>query len=380
MSTATTTATTTRPQLLSGTQATMLIAEREINAQLRSKSFLISTAVLLVGVLAAVILPSVIGGFFSSDTTVAVRDGQIAAALAGVDGIEVTEVQDGSDQTIRDMVADGTVDAALVSDTAADNPLGVRVVALESAPDDLMSALAVTPPVELLDEPSTDHGMRYLISLVFGLVFMMASMTFGSTIAQNAVQEKQSRIVEILLSTVSPRALLAGKVIGNTVLAVGQTAAIAVVAVLGLVITDQDDLLGMLGAPVAWFVVFFLVGFLLLAAMFAAAASMVSRMEDTGSVLTPVMWLIMVPYFVVIFFNDNSLVMTIASYVPFSAPVAMPVRLFVGEASWWEPLLSLVLLAATAGLVIVLGAKIYERSILRTGRRVKLGEALRGRD
>lgn len=378
MSTPTTT--TTRPQLLSGTQATMLIAEREINAQMRSKSFLISTAVLLVGVLAAVILPSAIGGFFSSDTTVAVRDGQLAEALADADGIEVAQVQDGTDQTVRDMVEDGRVDAGLVSDTAADNPLGVRVVALESAPDNLMSALAVVPPVELLDEPSTSHSMRYLISLVFGMVFMLASLTFGSTIAQNAVQEKQSRIVEILLSTVSPRALLAGKVIGNTVLAVGQTAAIAVVAVIGLVVTGQDDLLGLLGAPVAWFVVFFLVGFLLLAAMFAAAASMVSRMEDTGSVLTPVMWLIMIPYFVVVFFNDNSLVMTIASYVPFSAPVAMPVRLFIGEASWWEPLLSLVILAAMAGLVIILGAKIYERSILRTGRRVKLGEALRGRD
>jgi ABC-2 type transport system permease protein len=99
-------------------------------------------------------------------------------------------------------------------------------------------------------------------------------------------------------------------------------------------------------------------------------------MEDTGPVLTPVMMLVMIPYFMVVVFNDNSLVLTVMSYVPFSAPVGMPVRLFLGEASWWEPLLSLGILAVSAVVVIAIGARIYERSVLRTGRRVKLTEAL----
>jgi len=355
-------------------QATLLVAEREITTQVRSKSFLISTAVLLVLVLGGIILSSVLGDRIGGgDTKVAVVP-ETAEVVAGVDGLEAVDAADAD--AARALVESEDVSAALLPDDDADNLLGVVVVGLDSAPDDVLSALAVTPPVELLEEGGTSDGLRYLVSFVFGIAFFMAAMTFGSTIAQNTVQEKQSRIVELLLSTVPPRALLAGKILGNTVLAVGQIAAIAAVAVIGLVITGQDDLLSMVGAPVAWFVLFFLVGFVLLAALFASAASLVSRVEDTGPVLTPVMMLVMIPYFGVIFFNDNDLVLTIMSYVPFSAPVGMPVRLFVGDAAWWEPILSLVVLAATAVAVTGVGARIYSRSVLRTGRRVKLSEAL----
>jgi ABC-2 type transport system permease protein len=105
---------------------------------------------------------------------------------------------------------------------------------------------------------------------------------------------------------------------------------------------------------------------------------MVSRQEDIGSTTMPLMVLVMAPYILVIVFNDNPLVMTILSYIPFSAPVAMPVRLFVGEAAWWEPLLSLVILLVSCVGAILVGAKIYENSLLRMGSRVKLREALRG--
>lgn len=363
-----------RPATPNTVQATLMVAEREITTQVRSKSFLISTAVLLVLVLGGIILTSVLGDRLGGgDTKVAVVP-ETAAVIEGVDGLEAVDAAD--PEAARALVESEEVSAAVLPDDDADNLLGVVVVGLDSAPDGVISALAVTPPVELLDESGTSDGLRYLVSFVFGIAFFMAAMTFGSTIAQNTVQEKQSRIVELLLSTVPPRALLGGKILGNTVLAVGQIAAIAAVAVVGLVVTGQDDLLGMIGAPVAWFVLFFLVGFVLLAALFASAASLVSRVEDTGPVLTPVMMLVMIPYFGVIFFNDNDLVLTIMSYVPFSAPVGMPVRLFLGEASWWEPLVSLVILAGTAVLVTGIGARIYSRSVLRTGRRVKLSEAL----
>ncbi|MCG2801994.1 MAG: ABC transporter permease, partial [Cellulomonas sp.] len=98
-----------------------------------------------------------------------------------------------------------------------------------------------------------------------------------------------------------------------------------------------------------------------------------------GAVIQPVTWLTITPYFVVVFFNDNPTVLAVASYVPFSAPVAMPVRLFLGGVGWAEPLISLVLLVACAVAVVMLAARIYERSVLRTGGRVKLGEALRSR-
>src|SRR5690606_15551950 len=146
---------------------------------------------------------------------------------------------------------------------------------------------------------------------------------------------------------------------------------------IGLTVTGQAALLQGLGAPIVWFAVFFLFGFILLASLFAAAAAMVSRQEDIGSTTMPLTMLIMAPYMLVILFNDNPLVMSIMSYVPFSAPVGMPMRLFLGEAQWWEPLLSLVILLATCVAAIWVGAKIYENSLLRMGGRVKLREALR---
>lgn len=362
---------TARPPVSLG-RATLLVAEREITSQVRTRSFMVSTAILLVGVLAAIVVSSVLSGRDKDDVPVAVVE-QVAGLVGGAEGVELREVpdRDAAEQAVRA----GDVDAAVVPD---DGARGLEVLAMKEAPGVLLEALTERPEVELLDPAAAEGGVRYAVTFGFGLVFMMSAIGFGATIAQNTVTEKQTRIVEILLSAVPARALLAGKILGNSALALGQTAAIAAVSVLALVVTGQDDLLTMVGMPVVWFVVFFALGFLLLASVFAASASLVSRIEDTGVVLQPAMWLTMLPYFLIVFFNDNSTVITVMSYVPFSAPVGMPVRLFLGEASWWEPLVSLAVLAGACVLVVGVAARIYERSVLRMGARVRVGEVLRG--
>ncbi|WP_258934737.1 ABC transporter permease [Nesterenkonia pannonica] len=218
--------------------------------------------------------------------------------------------------------------------------------------------------------------MRFLIPFGFGLVFIMLAIGSGTIIQQNTIQEKQSRVVEILLSAISARSLLVGKVLGNTAMAIGQAAVIAGATALGLTLTGQTDLLGVLSAPMLWFVLFFLPGFVLVAAMYAAGASLVSRQEDSGPVMLPTMMVVMLPYFLVLFFSQNELVMRVASYVPFTAPVAMPVRLYFDEVAWFEPVAAMVGLIACAGLVMMLAARIYSRSLLRTGQRVPLRSAL----
>jgi ABC-type Na+ efflux pump permease subunit len=100
------------------------------------------------------------------------------------------------------------------------------------------------------------------------------------------------------------------------------------------------------------------------ASVFAAGAALVSRQEDTGAVMTPAMMLVMIPYFGVVLFGDNPLIMTVLSYIPFSAPVGMPVRLFFGEAQWWEPLISLALLVVATAAVMLVASKIYTNSLL----------------
>ena len=351
-------------------QIVRLVAVREIVMRLRSVAFLVSTGILL-----AIVLGSfVIGGLTAanpSDIRVAVVEG---VDLGGVPGIEAVPVDDRA--AAEELVLSGDVEAAIVpSDTP---PLGVTIVGDRDVPTDLISLLSVAPPIELLDANAPNPFLAYLVAIAFGVVFFASAMTFGMTIAQSVVEEKSTRVIEILLAAIPTRALLTGKILGTSVLAVGQIALIAVVAVVGASLSGQLGVLPAVGPAAAWFAVFFIVGFVLLASMFAATGALVSRQEDIGSTTTPVTMLVMIPYFLVIFFNTNPLVIGIMSYVPFSAPIAMPLRIFLGTAQWWEPLVALVILVLTTLVLIRIGARIYERSLLKLGARVSWREALAG--
>lgn len=358
-----------------------LVAGREIAVRLQSKAFMISTAILMLAVLASVVL----GGLASQNpelTKVALIG---TSADAASDAVKASGSLEGVTADSRDeaeqMLRDGDVSAIVIDSAdagAAASGSPVTVIALDQAPSDVMSGLAIYPHVELLETAGQNPFLIYLVAIGFGLVFFMSAMTFGTTIAQSVVEEKQTRIVEILMSTIPVKALLAGKVVGNTVMAFLQILAIAVLAILGMVVTSQKVLLGAVGESVVWFVVFFAIGFVMIAALYAATASLVSRSEDIGSVTSPIMMLVMLPYILVIVFNNNPTVLAVMSYVPFSAPVGMPMRIFLGTAEWWEPLLSLAILVATTLLVIALGSRIYSNSLLRLGARVKLIDALKG--
>ncbi|MHA3723931.1 ABC transporter permease [Leucobacter sp. HY1910] len=361
-------------QQLAPAQATWLVAEREITTRLRSKAFLVSTGILLFLVLAGVLASGLIAqaGGIGGPTKVAAVGSSVTQLDAA--GFEVTEAPDRA--TAEALVLDGEVDAAVVD--GGDTAVNLTVLAKDSPPTDVLQALSASPSVELL-APTTDNPfLAYIIAIAFGVVFMMSAITFGTTIAQSVVEEKQTRIVEILLATVPARTILAGKIVGNSILALAQVVAIAALASVGMLATGQDLLLGELGTALIWFGILFAFGFVLLAALYAALASLVSRQEDIGSVTSPVMMLVMLPYMGVIVFYDNPVALAVMSYVPFSAPVGMPMRLYLGTAEWWEPVLSVGVLAVSIALVWALGARIYEGSILRTGTRVKLGEALKG--
>ena len=360
------------PTTPSTAQGVWLVAEREIASKLRSKAFVISTIIL-----ALVALGGVIWAGFSADDesfgapTVAVS-ADAESLVPAIPGVTPEQVADRA--AAENAVLDGDVDAAIVADP--ESPTGFAVLAESEVSNTLLVYLSESPTVELLDPEGTVWILGYLVAIGFGVVFLMAASMFGGTIAQSVVEEKQTRVVELLISAISVRTLLAGKVIGNTILAMAQILLLAAIAVIGLTVTGQTEMVQGLAAPIARFAMSFLIGFVLLASMYAAAASMVSRQEDIGSTTSPLMILVMAPYFLVIFLFQNTTALAILSYVPFSAPVAMPVRMFLGEAQWWEPILSLVILIATCVLAIVVGAKIYQNSLLRMGARVKLREAL----
>ncbi|MCS6549113.1 ABC transporter permease [Curtobacterium flaccumfaciens pv. flaccumfaciens] len=352
-------------------QAVRLVSAREIQARIRSKAFVVSALILIGMVVASIVVGGVVSKATADDTTpVAVVDGVSLPTTSGLDVTESASVDDA-----ERLVTKGDVDAAIVP---SDDPLGYKVVGLDEAPSEVVSALSVTPRIELLDPDALPGGLVYLIAIAFGVVYFASAVTFGQSIAQSVVEEKSTRVVEILMSAIPARALLAGKVLGNSVMAFAQIVAVAVAAIVTLAVTGQDNMFAMLGPSILWFIGFFAIGFVLLASLFAAAAVLVSRQEDVGSVTTPVMMLVMIPYFLIIVAYDNPTILGIMSYVPFSAPIGMPMRIFLGTAEWWEPILSLVIVAASVVAVVVIGARVYENALLRTGSRVKLSEALRG--
>jgi ABC-2 type transport system permease protein len=348
--------------------ATRLVAQREINAQIRAKAFWISFAVLVIGLFALTILP----GVFDDDSapTVATVGAEAARVVAATD-LQARPVDSLDEATA--LVRDGSVVAAVVDDP----PSGIRVIAMSEVPFGVTAALARTPPVDLLAPEAVDDDVATLAAFIFALVFFMFAMS-GIGIAQSVVVEKQTRIVEILASTVPVRALLTGKIIAFSLITFGQVAALALLAPIALRAGGQGALLSLIAPGLGWFVPFFIVGYVLLAAMWAAAGALVSRMEDLGSSSFLVTLLVLLPYMGVTFFQQNDRVLAVMSYVPFSAAVAMPVRLFAADPQVWEPFASLGLLAATVVACVLVASRIYTGSLLQTGARVRLARAWAG--
>ncbi|MDR0627851.1 MAG: ABC transporter permease, partial [Bifidobacteriaceae bacterium] len=367
-----------------------LVTRRELSAQVRTKSFRIGTVIMVVLAFAAAAVPGLIVRSDSKPdeaTKIAVV-GELAGQLGDLEGYEVVPAD--SVEAAEEAVGAESVEAAVVPSEEA--PMGFEIVAKERAPSGLISALTLSPTVRLLEPEAINSVIRYFAAVVFSVLFFMLVMMYGQVAAQNAVVEKQTRVIEILLATVPARTLLAGKILSNAILAFATVAAMVVAFGLGLVVgggwsalvdsmglpgVADVDPLGLLGGSLAWFLVFFVVAFVMFSALMVGSAATVSRLEEVGSVLSPTMIVVMVPYFLVIFFNDNKTVIEWLSYIPFSSPIAMPLRLIAGTAAWWEPVLALVILLLTTVGAIWLGGKLYENSILRTGARVKFGEALK---
>lgn len=344
--------------------ATRLVAEREVKSYLRMKGTWVGLGVILVLLFAGAILPTVLD---DGPAKVAAVGEDAADALFGA-GLEVRQVD--TVAAAEDLVRSEEVRAAIVPSAGG----GIRVVALDDPPEGVVAALATAPPVDLLEQSAVSKDEQQIVIQLFAFVFLMFAMG-GAAIAQGTVAEKQTRIVEILVATIPVRAMLAGKIIGHAVLTLGQVVVLAVAAPIALSIGKQTELLSVVGPALGWFVPFLCCGFVLLAGVWAVAGSLVSRQEDLGSSMGLVVILILGPYFAVSFFADNATVMTVLSYVPFSAAVAMPVRLFAGEAQVWEPLVALGILGGTIVLIVLLASRVYSGALLQTGGKVKLTKA-----
>lgn len=242
--------------------------------------------------------------------------------------------------------------------------------------------LAAVPQVEALDPPrydAADFGPRYGMLLTIDVLLIAVIMAGGQIVAMGVVEEKSSRIVEILLACVRPTSLLAGKVLGTGTAVIVQYGLIGIVAgvtakAAGVLPDTLPGLDSVLIAMVMWMVV----GYAIAAVAYGAAGSLVSRQEDAPNVTTPLTMIFMVPYMLTfaMISDPSKMIYHVLAYIPPFSSWLMPARLVIGESSWAEQLVALAIAIATLPLLVRLAATIYTRAVTRTGARVRLKEAL----
>jgi ABC-2 type transport system permease protein len=379
---------------------TAIVAQREIRQRSRSRAFAVSTIVLLLVVAAGVTIPAVLAHHAKPQ-----RVGVVGAQVAAMTGIvreaghltdtSVTVVREPSLAAAEAALRSGALAVALVNDrevvvkqvqvasgSGGGLPPAIADVAGLSALIGQLppgaSARGVTLPVRGLTPPSASLSRRLTGLFTVVLVWILIS-AYGSQIAMGVGEEKQNRIVEVILASVRPIQLLAGKVFGIGLLALAQ--AVAMVAVfLGLGAAVGSSLVhGAAAGIVIVGAVFLVLGYAFYCTAFAAAGSLVSRQSDVGTVVLPVQLPLIVAYalsYTVIYANGASLFYHVLGFLPPTAPIAMPVLYAAGDVPAWQAAVSAVLVAASTAWMARAAAAIYGRSILRTGARVRLREVL----
>jgi ABC-2 type transport system permease protein len=210
-------------------------------------------------------------------------------------------------------------------------------------------------------------------------VLFLAVTMYGAMVMSGVVEEKTSRVVEVLLARMPARNLLAGKIAGIGLLGLIQIGITAVVALITVAAVGSFDIPAVRGAVIAWAVVWFVVGYALYATVFGALGSLASRTEDTQSVAGPVSGLLIAAYFVsfATVGSPHALWARLLSYVPAFSPFAMPNRVAMGGAAWWEPPVALAISVAAIAALVALGGRVYTAAILHTGPTLSLRDAWR---
>lgn len=383
-----------------------IVARRELTERLRSRPFQVGTAIQLAAVVVLLVIAAVSSG--GEDTKkvalVGAASEQFAAPLqaAGpaLDAKVRTSALPDRAAAVR-AVHDEDVDAAvidgrevLVKDDPQDTLAAVvqetrRQLALREALEaagvggtKLRDALDPPPlQVRALDPESTDQDQRNGIAFVAVLLLYLAIFTYGLWVATGVVEEKSSRVIEVVLSAITPRELLAGKIMGLGALGVAQFALTIAVGVAGAQLIGSIDLPSI---TVGWgllLALWFAVGYALYACAYAVAGALVSRQEDVGSTTGALNFVVVGAYILsfIAIQDPDGVLMTVLSFVPPSAPMAMPARWLVTDVPAWELLLSLALTIAATVALLRLATTVYATAALRMGPKLSLRGALAAR-
>jgi len=300
-----------------------------------------------------------------------------AVAMQDAFDVELTLRRVPGDASARSLVRDGDADVAVVRG-------GRGLIAAEDADDSVIGAVQAAsqvarggrlpPPLPVVQEGDSGASQRQGIAFVAVVILYGQLLGYGFWVATGVVEEKATRVVELLLAAIRPRQLLAGKVIGIGALGLGQ---LLLIGLFGVVIgaasgqLDVDrDVVAAVGVVLAWF----LLGFALYSCAFAVAGALVPRQEEIQSVTAPLTIIILASFFLSFGALDDpgSSLAKALSLIPPSAPMVMPVRMIAGNVAAWEIVVSVGLTLAAAAALVAIAARVYGAAVLRTGSRVTL--------
>lgn len=386
-------------------EAVRLVAGREISTRLRSKAFKITTATSLIVIVGFLVVFKMIGGgggetvgFTPSTKSLAAP----AAAVARAVDEKITPSLLDEATGLRE-VRDGSLDA-LVTGT----PENFQVVVKQDLSPDLRNVFsvlirqitlsneiakaggdpeAVVATVDAahfeirgLEETRDHQGPRLVVAMIVGMLVYISVMMYGQLVAQGVVEEKTSRIVEILLTTIRPWQLMLGKVLGIGLVGLLQMLITTVVGVgAGLAFDAFTFPTGIATSAAVWGVVWFLLGYLMYAFLFAALGALVSRQEDVAGVTAPALMAIILPFVIatsILPGDPDNQFLAVASQVPFFSPMIMPMRIALDVAPAWQLVVSIGLTVATVAGLVWLSGRVYGNAVLRMGSRVSFRDAL----
>ncbi len=391
---------------LSGARAIGLVARREITERVRDRSFVVGIVFTVLFIAAFVLGPRLLGFGDPEEYTLGVVDDEgaalaAAAAAAAARGDEVVvdvERFDGpaaGEAAVRDGDVIALVTAGeLLVDEELPPELGalvqgasgqVRAVEeLGRAGVPAAEAVALLNPdplpVRALDPPPEGGGRAAGSGVAFFVLFVLYGQIFGYgiAVASGIVEEKSTRVVEVVLASIRPVHLLAGKVLGIGVVGLLQLITIAVVGVALVAATGAVDLPPGTFSAVSLAIAWFLLGYAFYACAFAVVGALVSRQEELQNASTPLTLVVFAALGLssAAIADPSSLLARVGSFLPPTAPLVMPMRMTLGAVEAWEVLVAVALMVVAIAAVVLLAARVYQAGALRTGQRIRLRQAL----
>lgn len=417
-------------------QRIRLVAAREWSQRIKQRSFLVTTAIMMVLTIALVLAPVTISAIFGDDEggpsaaeVLVLNQADLQDAVADlntfaddgglgdqvlfeegpIDAEAETLVQDGDADGVLtvtrgegDALAfeytneDGLVDQSAALVYSAANELTLRdslaQAGLDAGQVDQVQTVAqvtmMSAEGDTTSSDITEDNFRYAIAYGSALIMYMVVLIYGMWVSQGVVEEKSSRIMEIMINAARPNELMFGKVIGIGLAGLTQMLPLLIVVAVGLLsqqwLAETLDATGIdftgidFGAIslewIVFFLIYFLLGFLLYAALYAGVGSLVSRQEDVQTVQTPMTMAAVLGFFSAIFTlgAPDSTFAQVVAIVPMTSPMTMVPRILLGNPAPWEIALSIGLLAVTAVFAVLLAARIYRMGVLMYGQNPSL--------